>query len=119
MRKILLVDDDEDMLILVEKMLIKQGLTVMTISDGKQVLAAMNSFLPDLVILDINLGDTDGREICHSIKLLPTFSDLPIILYSAQTWPDLSIADCKANAFIQKPFSQRVFLEKIEAFIAA
>lgn len=119
MRKILLVDDDEDMLMLVEIMLIKKGFTVMTLGDGKQVLAKMDSFRPDLVILDINLGDTDGREICRDIKLLPDFSDIPVILYSAQSWPDLSIADCKANTFIQKPFSQQNFLEKIEAFIAA
>ena len=114
-----MVDDDEDMLMLMKSLLTKQGFSVLTLADGKQVLENMVGFHPHLVILDINLGDTDGREICRSIKTHPNFSEIPVILYSAQSWPDLSIADCKANTFIQKPFSRQFFLEKIEAFIAA
>jgi DNA-binding response OmpR family regulator len=54
-------------LILVEIMLIKQGFTVMTISGWKTGTGHMNSFQPQLVILDINLGDTDGKVICSAI----------------------------------------------------
>ena len=114
-----MVDDDEDMLMLMKSLLTKQGFSVLTLADGKQVLENMVGFHPHLVILDINLGDTDGREICRSIKTHPSFSEIPVILYSAQSWPDLSIADCKANTFIQKPFSRQFFLEKIKGLIAA
>ena len=119
MRKILLADDDQDMLSLMKSMLTKKGFTVLGLFKGKQVLSNIQTFQPDLVILDINFGDSDGREICNAIKSQENYNDIPIILYSAESWPDHQIADCKADAFIQKPFSRDLFLDKIEELIAA
>jgi len=119
MHRILLVDDDPDMLFLVKQMLVKKGYTVKVLMNGQSVLSNLASFHPDLIILDINLGDTDGREICSTIKSQARFCNIPIVLYSAEAWPDLRIADCRADAFIQKPFVHHFFLEKIAGLLAA
>jgi DNA-binding response OmpR family regulator len=119
MHKILLVDDNTDMLFLVEQILSKKGYMVKVLANGKDVLPLMHTFYPDLVILDINLGDTDGREICNAIKSQPLLKNIPVILYSAELLPDLRITECQADAFVHKPFVHRLFLEKIAGLLAA
>lgn len=119
MHKILIVDDDLDMLTLVEHLLQKKGYKVTCLSSGKYVLDTMNVLEPDLVILDVNLGLADGRQLCEQIKNIETYQHLPVILYSAEQLNNLSPGNCKANAFIQKPFSPSAFLKQVEALVAA
>lgn len=113
MEKILLVDDDLDLLYGLQHMLTKSGYEVHTLSQGTYVLQELEQFTPDLMILDINLGVMDGRQICESIKKLAAYQYLPILLYSAEDHPDLNVADCRAEAFIQKPFSRYDFLQQV------
>jgi DNA-binding response OmpR family regulator len=119
MEKILVVDDDVDLLIILEEVLTKAGYLIRTLTGGKDVLVVVHSFHPDLLILDINLGDADGRELCHEIKCHEDFKHLPIILCSAEDFPDINIADCKADTFIFKPFSKSYILEVVKKLLAA
>lgn len=117
MQKILVVDDDVDMLLMLKNMFTKAGYLIRTLNSGKTVLPVIHSFHPDLVILDINLGDADGRELCHQIKCLENFKHIPIILFSAEDFPNLNIADCKADAFVVKPFSAPYMLAIVKKLI--
>jgi len=119
MDKILVADDDLDLLLLMQYTLTKEGYEVKILPNGKAVLPVVETFEPDLVILDINLGDADGRELCQQIKAMAAFHNLPIILYSAEDFPDLQIADCHASAFIKKPFTTSQFLQKVNELIPA
>jgi DNA-binding response OmpR family regulator len=111
------VDDDLDLLFVMQKTLQSGGYHVSTLSDGKMVMHTIELSAPDLIILDINLGDTDGREICEKIKHTHGFTHIPVILYSAGHRMDTTAADCEAAAFIKKPFSKSYILEKVGEFI--
>ena len=119
MDKILLADDDLDLLLILDHTLTKAGYKVRVLPGGTDVILALRIFEPNLVILDINLGDADGRELCHQIKSILAFQHIPIILYSAEAFPDLKIANCQANGFIKKPFSTTEFLQQVHELITA
>jgi len=106
-------------LFVLKKILQTNGYQVTALSDGNRVLNAIGLSVPDLIILDINLGETDGRTICEEIKNTPAYRHIPILLYSAEQYMDAAIANCQADAFIKKPFSKNLLLEKIGQFIAA
>ena len=118
MNKILVVDDDIDLLNIMQLMLIRSGYEVRSLNNGKAVMAILNQDCPDLVILDINLGDADGRQICKDVKSMESFRFLPILLYSAEDRPKVDIADCHADAFVNKPFIKKEFLKLVNKLIA-
>jgi DNA-binding response OmpR family regulator len=109
MDKILVVDDDVDLLNIMQLMLIRSGYEVRSLNNGKAVIAILKQDCPDLVILDINLGDADGRQICKDVKSMECFQFLPILLYSAEDRLKIDIADCHADAFVNKPFLRKNF----------
>jgi DNA-binding response OmpR family regulator len=113
MNKILVVDDDTDILGLVEIMLHSNNYDVKAISRWQEISNSILIFRPDLVLLDVSLGGADGREICKSIKLAKETKDLPVVLFSAN--PDMGkfIEDCQAQSFIAKPFEIKNLLGTI------
>jgi CheY-like chemotaxis protein len=119
MEKILVVDDDVDLLLVLRHALKGRGYQVITLDEGSHVIDAIRESRPDLIILDINIGEWDGREICQEIKKTDAFRYIPIILFSAAVDYEDATADCAADAFIQKPLSTSYFLKKIEELIAA
>ena len=118
MNKILVVDDDIDLLNIMQLMLIRSGYEVSPLNNGKAVMAILKHDCPDLVILDINLGDADGRQICKDVKAMECFQLLPILLYSAEDRSKVDIAECHANAFVNKPFIKKEFLKLVKKLIA-
>lgn len=119
MHKLLLVDDDPDLLEMVVVVLTKQGYTVSTITNGRTFFDRVHSFKPDLILLDIFLGDTDGRTLCLQLKQTPAYKDIPIILYSAGYIPRYTIENSMANVFVTKPFDVKQLSEKIKELLAA
>ncbi len=117
MNKILVVDDDTDILGLVEIMLHSNNYDVKAISRWQDIDNSIHNFHPDLVLLDVSLGGADGREICKSIKMAKDTKNLPVILFSAN--PDMGkfIEECQAQSFIAKPFEIRYLLSTIESFL--
>jgi len=118
MHKVLVVDDDHDLLEMVEMALTKQGFVVSTVSNGKSFFNKVNTFKPHVILLDIFLGDADGRTLCHELKLTPAYQDIPVILYTAGHVPGSSIAGSLANAFVNKPFEIKQLSEKIKSLLA-
>ena len=118
MHKVLVVDDDHDLLEMVEMALSKQGFVVETITNGESFFREVDSFKPHLILLDIFLGDADGRRLCYELKLAPAYQHIPVILYSAGVVPGSSIVSSMANAFVNKPFEIKQLSEKIKSLLA-
>ncbi len=117
MKKILVADDDPDILTLVRMTLSLQGFTVDAISNWKDIDEHVQLFAPDLIILDVSLGGADGRDICKKIKQHPDTMHIPIILFSANAEMGESIVACKAEAFIAKPYELSHFLQTVSLHI--
>src|ERR1700722_3768908 len=104
MKKVLVLDDDTDILQLVDLILTRDGLKVQTISRWQDIRDVIREFSPGLILMDISLGTADGREICKSLKQDETTRHIPVILFSANIEFQKSIDECQAQGFIAKPF---------------
>jgi DNA-binding response OmpR family regulator len=118
MKRILIVDDDADILLVVSMLLRHNHFIVKTISNCSNIFETIKMFLPNLILLDISLGSADGREICKQIKQSVETRDIPVILFSAQ--PDLInyISGYLSNGSVSKPFETPALLETIRKNIA-
>ena|SRR5687768_8832928 len=101
MKKILVVDDDEDILHIVKFILTKEGFDVRTHSTSVNVAKVVKYYKPDLILLDIHLPQKLGTQICSELKEIYT---VPIILFSAYGDYGKSFAKSGADAYITKPF---------------
>ncbi len=117
MQKILIVDDDKDLLEMVEMTLSRLGYHITTLAKGSRFINVVESIRPDIILLDIFLGDADGRNLCHKMKLQPAYENIPVILYSAGYVPRSTIEHSKADEFMIKPFEIKQLLEKIKKLL--
>lgn len=110
MKKILVVDDDEDILEVVKWILTSHGFDVHTHPTGLNVPEVVMKYVPDIILLDIRLPGKSGTEVCKELKqTYPT----PIILFSAHIKEAQALAICHADAFIQKPFEMKQLVNTI------
>ena len=117
MKKVLIADDDADLLDMVKMLLSRAGFAISTIASGKFFLEKLTAVNPDIILLDVFLGDTDGRTLCQLVKTDPKYQDIPVILYSAGYISTSSIFQSQANAFFSKPFDIKDLVEKIKALV--
>lgn len=117
MNKILVVDDDTDILGLMEIMLHSNNYDVKAISRWQEIDNSIHDFKPDLILLDVSLGGVDGREICKGIKMAEETQNLPVILFSANPEMGKFIEECSAQSFISKPFEIKYLLNTIQHFL--
>lgn len=113
MKKVLVADDNPDILWVVEFLLKKNGFDVVSILDGKNVLKKIEETNPDLVLLDVFLAGLDGRDVCNSIKNQPQTKNIPVIMFSAHTNLSDVMQICDADDFVSKPFDSLYLIEKI------
>jgi DNA-binding response OmpR family regulator len=118
MPRVLIVDDDEDLLEMVSMILSRAGMEVRTAYKATNFQETILQIKPDLILMDIYLDDLDGRELCREIKSLNEFSKIPVILYSAGVIPIDTITTSLADEFMLKPFDNAQLLEKINALCA-
>lgn len=114
MKKILVIDDDRDLLKLLEVGLHREGFEVLTAIDGSSGLRMAFQFHPDLVILDIMLPGMDGWETCRRVREL---SDLPIIMLTAKA-RDVDVVKgltIGADDYITKPFGVEELVARVQA----
>jgi DNA-binding response OmpR family regulator len=118
MKRIIVVDDDEEVLDTIELVLEIGGYEVEPLNHAEGIHEIVNSFNPDLIILDIVLGKIDGRTICNEIKTNPKTKHIPILmmsgLYKAE---EINLLATPPDDFMPKPFKMDVLLEKIESLI--
>ena len=104
MKKILVVDDDVDILTVVQLVLDSNGFEVKATSKWQEIFPLLDTFSPDLILLDVSLGTQDGRNICKQLKSSPATKHISIILFSANQKVENSVSECLADSFISKPF---------------
>jgi DNA-binding response OmpR family regulator len=117
MKKILVVDDDIDILTLVKMTLTLNGFDTETLSRWEGIDHSIEKFRPDLILLDVSLGGADGREICRRLKSQEDTQHIPVILFSANIEMEKSLENCNAQAFISKPYDLNYFLQTIRSNI--
>jgi DNA-binding response OmpR family regulator len=115
MKKILVVDDDKDILEVVRYLLTSHGFDVQTHSTGLNVPDIVMHYHPNLILLDVRLPGKLGTEICKELKQINTH--LPIILFSAHAEEGKSFAICDADGFIQKPFDIKELVDTINLHV--
>ncbi len=119
MNRILVVDDNEDILQIVEIILENYGFDVMVTPNGDETISKTNSFNPQLILMDVFLSaGIDGRVICKTLKSNPETKNIPVIMFSAQTKMEDVYQACKADDFIAKPFDVADLISKIKYHLA-
>jgi DNA-binding response OmpR family regulator len=113
MSKILVVDDDIDILSVMEILLSMKGFDVEVTSKGENTFSKIETFKPDLILLDVLISGHDGRAICKQLKANPDTSNIPVIMFSAHPGAAATIADYGADDFIAKPFDVNNLMKKI------
>lgn len=119
MQRILVVDDDIDILELVKIVLTMNGYKVHTESRWENMDEAISNFSPSLILLDVSLGTADGRELCKKIKLKEDTSRIPVVLFSANIEVQKNLFDCQAQAFLSKPFEMKTLVRTIAGALNA
>ena len=117
--KILLVDDEEDMVFAVKMQLEAQGFDVVTASDGQEGLNKAHREKPDLIILDVMLPKLYGYNVCRMLKFDAKYKNIPIILFTSrvQKEDEKTGFEVGADAYITKPFDPDVLFKKIKELL--
>jgi len=118
MKKILIIDDDKDLLYGLNAILKNKGYEIKTLADGTLARGAVKNFIPDVILLDVNLAKVDGRDICKEFKHNDQTSHIPILMISADSEAGEVMNKCPADAFMAKPLSLILLYNKIESLIA-
>jgi CheY-like chemotaxis protein len=117
-KRILILDDDSDILEILSLVLSEIGYEIKIAEHGNNVFDDIADFEPDLILMDVLLGDMDGRIICEQIKTNPSTSHLPVILISGTHNLTQSLHLPGApNDFLAKPFNTEHLLTKIAQHI--
>ena len=117
--KILVVDDDPDIIEILRYNLSLAGYQVKTASNGKEAVKKAKLFLPEIILLDIMMPEMDGIEACNQIKLLPSLKKTMIIFLSARSEDFTQIAafDAGGDDYITKPVKPKILLRKIQSVV--
>lgn len=117
--KILLVDDEPDILEFLSYNLKKEGYNVFTANNGKEAVAVAKKENPHLIILDVMMPDMDGIETCREIREIPGLKDVMIAFLTARSEDYSQIAgfDVGADDYINKPIKPRVLISRIKALL--
>jgi len=118
-RRILVIDDENDILEVLELVLREEGFEVETASNADSIFSKIEEFHPNLILLDVFLGPHDGRKVCSIIKTNNKTRDIPVIMLSAYSSLSGSIKEVGAEDFIPKPFSIYTLMDHIQRQISA
>lgn len=118
-KRILLVDDEKDMVYAVALQLEANNFEVLQACDGQEGLDKARNEKPDLIILDLMLPKIDGYKVCRMLKFDEKLKQIPIILFTARAQEsDRKMGEeVGADAYITKPFEPRVLLGKIKELL--
>ena len=120
MSKILIVDDEQDIVDLLSYNLEKEGFSIVKAYDGEAALGLVRSEKPDLMILDLMLPKMNGLDVCKAIRRNPETANLPIIMLTAKGDEIDKIIGLEVGAddYITKPFSIKELIARVELFCA-
>lgn len=114
MMKVLVADDDAELLEVVELVLVIHGFDVKAVITAKDFMEQAISFMPDVILLDVNIANYDGRELCKELKAAgSSCKHVPVILFSAMHNLIETHSECGADGFLAKPFDTDQLVNKI------
>lgn len=118
--KILVVDDEPNIVLSLEFLMKQAGFQVSTASDGEAALAAIAAECPDLVLLDVMMPLKNGYEVCQAIRENPDWKDVKIIMLTAkgrEVEREKGLA-LGADDYVTKPFATQEVLEKVKKILS-
>jgi two-component system phosphate regulon response regulator PhoB len=118
-QRVLVVDDEEDILQLVEYNLEKNGFDVTCVESGEEALRSARANQPDVMVLDLMLPGLDGLEVCRSIKGEARTRDIPVLMLTAkgEEADVVKGLEMGADDYVTKPFSPKVLVARINALL--
>ncbi|MBU0503528.1 MAG: response regulator [Candidatus Omnitrophota bacterium] len=118
-KKILVVDDEQDIVSMLKMRLEASGYEILTASDGNAAYNTAKAENPDLIILDLMLPGMDGYQVCRLLKFDQKYKQIPIIMLTAKGQQEDKDWGAKAGAdfYMTKPFEAKELLNKIKEFI--
>jgi DNA-binding response OmpR family regulator len=119
-KKILIADDEPNIVISLEFLMQRNGYDVKTAGDGEAALRLVTEFRPDLILLDIMLPLKSGYEVCQKIRENPDVSAMKIVMITAKG-RDIEVAKglaLGADAYITKPFSTQDLLDQVKRLLS-
>jgi pilus assembly protein CpaE len=118
-KRILFVDDEEQIRRLLSSFLTRRGYLVKTAVDGQEALDLLESEQPDLVITDVNMPNVDGVELTRRLRANPIYKSMPIIMLSAKVQTDEILAGYAegADEYVPKPIEMRILAAKVESLL--
>jgi len=117
LKRILILDDNQDILEIVHETLEYEQFDVKSTGDGTDVMPLVEAFNPDLVILDYRVAGTNGGELCRQIKAHPKFGEIPVIIFSAYINHQADLFAYGCDAIINKPFDLTELVEKVNSLL--
>lgn len=120
-KKILIVDDEPNIVISLEFLMKKEGFDIAVASNGEEALAKVASFSPDLVLLDVMMPKKSGFEVCEALRADAAQSALKIIMLTAKG-RDTEVAKgmaLGADAYVTKPFSTKDLVAQVKTILSA
>lgn len=120
-KKILIVDDEPNIVISLEFLMKKEGFEVAVAVDGEEALSKVGSFHPDLILLDVMMPKKSGFEVCESLRSDQANQALKIVMLTAkgretEVAKGLAIG---ADAYVTKPFSTKELVARVKGILAA
>lgn len=118
-KKILLVDDEPNIVLSLEFLMKRAGYGVQTVADGDAALEAISEQRPDLILLDVNIPKRDGFDVCQTVRANPEWKDIPIIMLTAkgrdvEREKGLALG---ADDYVTKPFATQEVVDKVRTML--
>ena len=114
-KKILIADDEPNIVVSLEFLMKQKGYVVKVVTNGEEVLRAVEEFGPDLILLDVMMPRMSGYDVCQKVRENPAWADIGIIMLSAKG-RDVEVNKgmaVGANAYVTKPFSTKDLIAQV------
>lgn len=118
-RKILVIDDDLDIGLMLQMMLEYKGYEVTVISKADETWEILRNDSYDLIVLDMLISGVNGTDVCRRLKVENDISQLPVLMISALSDAEPECLEAGADDFISKPFEMQAILSKIDKLVNA
>ncbi|MFD2164524.1 PleD family two-component system response regulator [Paradesertivirga mongoliensis] len=117
MRRVLCIDDDQDILDTLNIILATEGYSVRVSTSPGTIFQLVQEFSPDLILMDINMPNFNGLEICKALKAYISTENTPVIMVSSDESIEKAISDFGAQDIIRKPFSIDQIVEIVKLYL--
>ncbi len=116
-KRVLLVDDDSDLLEALQLMFELDGFVTRGLERGNNITSVVQEFSPDVIVLDVLLSGEDGRNICKKLKGAEQTKGIPVVMLSSYPGVEQSVAASGADCFVAKPFDLDRLLDVVTQLI--